>query len=127
MFNKMEHIGVIVNDVDRSIQFYTNVIGMELKRREKLNEEVELAFLAFPGSENIELELVGRGTNGLSDQGIVNHIAFTVHNIEETLEHLKAHGVRLQDETPREILDGMKIAFFFGPDGEKLELVQPKA
>lgn len=127
MFKKMEHIGIMVNDMDRSIEFYTEVVGMDLKKREKLNEEVELAFLAFAGSEDIELELVGRGTTGLSDQGIVNHLAFSVEDIDETLAHLKAHGVRLLDQTPREILDGVWIAFFFGPDGERLELVQQQA
>jgi len=127
MFKKMEHIGIMVNDMDRSIEFYTEVVGMDLKKREKLNEEVELAFLAFSGSEDIELELVGRGTTGLSDQGIVNHLAFSVEDIDETLAHLKAHGVRLLDQTPREILDGVRIAFFFGPDGERLELVQQQA
>lgn len=125
MIHKLEHIGVMVKDMDTSIKFYTEVMGMRLAARERLNEEVELAFLSFPDSENIEIELVGRGSDGLSDEGKVHHIAFTVSDIESEIERLKGLGVRLLDETPRTILDGRKIAFFFGPDGERLELFQP--
>jgi lactoylglutathione lyase len=57
----------------------------------------------------------------------VHHIAFTVSDIEAELDKLRARGVRLIDETPRTILNGVKIAFFFGPDGERLELFQPRS
>jgi lactoylglutathione lyase len=55
----------------------------------------------------------------------VNHLAFTVENITAELERLKEAGVKLVDEEPRVILNGtVKIAFFQGPNGEKLELVE---
>lgn len=125
MIRKLEHVGVMVKDLDRSIRFYTEIMGMKLVGRERLNESTELAFLEFPGSEDVLIELVARD-NSLSE-GIVNHIAFTVHNIEAEVERLKKAGVRMLDEKPRTILDGIKIAFFLGPDGEKLELFEPKA
>jgi len=99
---------------------------MQLVDRVALNEEVELSFLSFPGSENIQVELIGRGTEGMPDNGVVHHIAFTVSDIEAEVERLKGLGVRMLDESPREILGGVKIAFFFGPDGERLEYFQPK-
>lgn len=125
MIQKVEHIGIYVGDMDRSIQFYTEVLGLRLVSRVRLDNGVELSFLSFEGSENVELELIGRGTDGMSDSGLVHHIAFTVTNIEAELERLKSLGIKLMDEEPRVILNGTRIAFFYGPDGERLELFQP--
>jgi len=55
----------------------------------------------------------------------VNHLAFTVEDIEAELVRFKEAGVKLIDEEPRTILnDNVKIVFFEGPNGEKLELVE---
>lgn len=126
MIYKLEHIGVKVKNTDASIQFYTEVLGMKLVARERLDNGTELCFLSFPGSENISIELIGSGEEGLPNQGVVHHIAFTVTDIDAELERLKSLGVRLIDETPRIILGGTRIAFFYGPDGERLEFFQNK-
>lgn len=125
MIKKIEHIGVKVKDMDASIAFYTNVLGLNLVAREKLDDGVELGFLSMPGTENVQIELIGRGHDELPNDAKIHHIAFTVSDIEAEIEKLRAHGVQLLDETPRIILDGVKIAFFFGPDGERLEFFQP--
>lgn len=125
MIKKLEHIGVYVNDMDESIRFYTEVLGMRLVDRKRLANQVELSFLSFAETGNVELELIGRGTDGMPDAGIVHHVAFTVSDIEAEVKRLKELGVRMLDEEPRVILDGVKIAFFFGPNGERLELFQP--
>lgn len=125
MIRKVEHIGIWVKNMDESIRFYTEVLGLKLAERVRLEEDLELGFLAFPGTEDVELELISRGYVGQPDNGIVHHIAFTVNDIEAEVERLKQLGVRMLDETPRVILNGVKIAFFFGPDGERLEFFQP--
>jgi lactoylglutathione lyase len=127
MIHKLEHIGVFVNDMDVSVKFYTEVLGMKLLGRSFLEEDVELGFLAHPGSEQVQLELIGRGSNDKPDNGKVHHIAFTVSDIEAEVERLKGLGIKMIDQEPRIILDNVKIAFFFGPDGERLEFFQPKA
>lgn len=120
---KMEHVGIMVKDMDESLAFYQNILGLELRNREWLNENVELAFLFFPEQPSVEVELVYGGP--VENEGIVNHLAFTVENIDAELERLKEAGVKLVDEEPRIILNGtVKIAFFQGPNGEKLELVE---
>jgi len=86
---------------------------------------VELAFLSFPGQESVQVELVGRDPSGVAEEGIVNHLALTVEDIDAVISKLKQHGYDIPDEYPRTILDGRKIAFFKGPSGEKLELFQP--
>lgn len=125
MIKKLEHIGVYVNDMDESITFYTEVLGLRLAARKRLSNGVELSFLSFEDSPETEIELIGRGTEGMPDNGIVHHIAFTVSDIDGELERLRSLGIRLLDEEPRTILDGTRIAFFFGPNGERLELFQP--
>jgi lactoylglutathione lyase len=120
---KMEHVGIMVNDMDESLAFYQNILGLELRNREWLNDTIELAFLFFPEQPSVEVELVYGGP--VENEGIVNHLAFTVENIEAELERFKEAGVKLVDEEPRSILNGtVKIAFFQGPNGEKLELVE---
>lgn len=127
MIHKLEHIGVKVKDMDASIAFYTEVLGMQLVSRERLKGGLELGFLSFPGTDDIQIELIGNGHEGMSNEGLVHHIAFTVSDIEAEVDRLKKLDVRMLDETPRMILDGVKIAFFLGPDGEQLEYFQPKA
>lgn len=126
MIHKLEHIGVMVKNMDESIRFYTEILGMTLVERVSLNDEVELSFLSLPGSDQVFIELVGRGSEGMPNQSVVNHIAFTVSNIDEEVARLKRLGVEMIDEKPKTILDGVKIAFFYGPDRERLELFQPK-
>ncbi|WP_243767532.1 VOC family protein [Paenibacillus agricola] len=125
LIHKLEHIGVMVKDMDASIRFYTEVIGMKLVKRKALADGVELGFMSFPDSDKIEIELIGRGHDGLPDNGLVHHIAFTVSDIQAEIDRLKTFNVKLMDETPRTILEGDLIAFFFGPDGERLEFFQP--
>jgi lactoylglutathione lyase len=120
---KMEHVGIMVNDMDESLAFYQNILGLELRNREWLNDSIELAFLFFPEQPSVEVELVYGGP--VENEGIVNHLAFTVENIEAELVRFKEAGVKLVDEEPQSILNGtVKIAFFQGPNGEKLELVE---
>jgi lactoylglutathione lyase len=120
---RMEHVGIMVKDMDESLNFYQNILGLELRSREWLNEKVELAFLFFPEQPSAEVELVYGGP--VENEGIVNHLAFRVENIEAELARFKNAGVKLVDEEPRSILnDTVKIAFFQGPNGEKLELVE---
>ncbi len=126
MIHKLEHIGVVVKDLDASVRFYTEVLGLNLVGRERVSEEVELAFLSYPGSDNIQIELIGRQDDTLSSNGKVHHIAFTVSDFEAEIERLKTFGVRFIDQEPRTILGGVKIFFFYGPDGEQLEFFQPK-
>jgi lactoylglutathione lyase len=121
---KMEHVGIKVKDMDESLAFYQNILGLELRNREWLTDSVELAFLYFPDQPSVEIELV-YGGGYVENEGIVNHLAFTVENIEAELLRLKQAGIQLVDEEPRSILnDTVKIAFFQGPNGEKLELVE---
>jgi lactoylglutathione lyase len=119
---KLEHVGIMVQDMDQSIKFYQEVLGLFLRRREFLNEQVELAFLHFPGQEDMEVELVGRSME--NQEGLVNHLAFRVEDIDKEIARLTELGVEMTDSFSKTILGNVKIAFFKGPNGEKLELVE---
>lgn len=121
MLQKVEHIGIQVRDLDRSIRFYTETLGLPLRKRVRLNETTELAFLPLGESE---IELICKSTEyTFAKEGIVNHLTFTVDDVAGTLELLRKHGVELIHEQPLLLESvGARIAFFRGPDGEKLEL-----
>ena len=126
MLQKVEHVGIQVRDLDRSIKFYTEVLGLTLRERVRLNETTELAFLILGESE---IELICKSTEyTFAKDGIVHHLTFRVNDVAGILEHLRKHGVELIHQQPLLLQNlGSRIAFFWGPDGERLELYQPAA
>ncbi|WP_167577954.1 VOC family protein [Ammoniphilus sp. YIM 78166] len=123
MIKRLEHVGVFVQDMERSIHFYQEAFGLLVRRREFISPQVELCFLYFEESPEVEVELVC-GPSIESSEGLVNHLAFRVTNIEAELNRLEQLGAELVDRAPRTILGNVKIAFMKGPNGEKLELVE---
>jgi len=124
MLRKIEHVGIQVRDLDRSIKFYTDVLGLAIRRRVRLNETTELAFLPVGDSE---IELICKSTEyTFAKEGIVHHLTFRVDDVAAVLDHLRHNGVQLIHEQPMFMENlGTRIAFFWGPDGEKLELFAP--
>ena len=126
MIAKVEHTAIIVKDIDESLDFYCNLFGFVVRLRGKTPEK-ELAFIYHKNQPSYEIELIRELTpvDGYSEQGIVNHIAFTVDNIEETIRFLKEKGIRFSSEKPAPTLEGGKNIFFKGPSGEMLQLIEP--
>jgi len=122
---KIEHVGIMVKDLQASIQFYEEVIGLECRGTlVHTNPAITLAFLGIPGTTETEVELIHGYNAGLPEEGKVHHIAFAVDNLDAELERLKALGIPLLDETPVTLPNGSRYVFFLGPDGERLELFQ---
>jgi methylmalonyl-CoA/ethylmalonyl-CoA epimerase len=113
---KVDHIGVAVKSIDAAKQLYSGLLGLSHAGSETVTEQkVTTAF--FPvGDTEVEL-LESTSPDGaiakyLEKKGEgVQHIAFRVENLEETLAELKANGVQLIDEKPRRGAGGAKIAF----------------
>ncbi|HOX13724.1 MAG TPA: methylmalonyl-CoA epimerase [Spirochaetia bacterium] len=131
MTEKLDHIGIAVENLEQSLAFYRDVLGLELHGTETVEEQkVRVAF--FPvGDTEIEL-LESTDPEGpiakfiaAKGQG-VQHLAFRVKDIEKTLADLKARGVRLIDEKPRYGAGGAKIAFLHpkATNGVLVELCQ---
>lgn len=122
---KLEHVGVMVSDLEVSIDFYENVLGLNLLDRFAANETTDLAFLGDRVSGQVIVELICGKNNGFPDEGKVHHIAFTVDRIEEEIERLRSLKVHFTNDEVSTLANGSKYIFFKGPDGETLELFQP--
>lgn len=122
---KLEHVGLMVKDIEASIHFYTQVVGMEFKGKlVHTNPAITLAFLGFSGSTETELELIQGYNENLPEEGKVHHIAFAVDNLEEEIERLKKSDVVFIDTDITTLPNGSRYIFFKGPDGEWLELFE---
>lgn len=131
LLTKIEHVALAVRDLEAAIRLYTEVWGLTLQHRERVDEQgVEEAMLSV-GDTFIQLlcptgpdTTVGRfiEKNG---EGL-HHIAYEVDDLETAIESLLAKGMRLIDERPRDGSRGTKIAFVHPKDnsGVLVELVQ---
>lgn len=118
---KFEHIGIMVTDMEKSIKFYTEIMGLTLKERQPRDNGVELVFLTLG---DWELELVSGASGYLDGDAQFNHLAFTVDNLEATKAHIKAHVPDVEFTPDLQLWDGLRCSFFRGPSGEKLELFE---
>lgn len=113
---KIDHIGIVVKDIETALKVYRDALGLELVKTEFVPEQAaKIAFL--PAGES-EIELVEPTSD---DSGVarfltrrgegVHHICLEVEDIEVTLAQLAAQGMELIDERPRAGSDGQKYAF----------------
>jgi lactoylglutathione lyase len=118
---KYLHTMVRVADIDQSLKFYRDALGLvELKRHESVKGRFTLVYLAAPGDEDAQVELTynwdpeayGGGRN-------FGHLAYAVDDIYATCQRLMDHGV-LINRPPR---DG-HMAFVRSPDNISIELLQ---
>jgi methylmalonyl-CoA/ethylmalonyl-CoA epimerase len=131
--SKVDHIGIAVSNLEESIKFYVEVLGLELHGTETVEEQkVKVAFLPVGDTEVELLEATSPDSPiakfiEAKGQG-VQHIAFKVDNIEAALEEMRAKGVRLIDEKPRYGAGGAKIAFLHpkSTNGVLIELCEKK-
>jgi methylmalonyl-CoA/ethylmalonyl-CoA epimerase len=131
--NKVDHIGIAVSNLEESIKFYEEVLGLKLHGTETVEEQkVKVAFLPVGDTEVELLEATAPDSPiakfiEAKGQG-VQHIAFKVDDIEAALEEMRAKGVRLIDEKPRYGAGGAKIAFLHpkSTNGVLIELCERK-
>ncbi len=118
---KYLHTMVRVSDLDESIDFYCNKLGLEELRRIDVEAgRFTLVFLAAPGDSEAQVEL----THNWDDKGYsggrnFGHLAYNVENIYSTCQRLMDSGVTI-NRPPR---DG-HMAFVRSPDGISIELLQ---
>ncbi len=124
---KLLHTRYRVNDLERTVRFYKDVLGLDEVRRHKSPRGSELVFLKAPGSEEL-IELCHFPSSGpVTVQPDLTHLAFQVESLEEFGKHLASLGLAYSDgPTLRE--DGGGFAFIDAPEGYEIELMQePKA
>jgi len=118
---KYLHTMVRVNDVEKSLDFYCNALGLvELRRREDEAGRYTLIFLAAPGDEEAQVELTYNwGPEEYGEGRNFGHLAYLVDDIYALCEKLMAAGVTI-NRPPR---DG-RMAFVRSPDNISVELLQ---
>jgi len=123
------HTMLRVGDLQRSIDFYTKVVGMELLRTtDRPEQKYSLAFVGFGGgNKNGEAELELTYNYGVSSYDLgdaYGHVALGVDSAAETCERIRAAGGKVTRE-PGPVKGGKTIiAFVEDPDGYKIELIE---
>ena len=132
MFDRIDHIGVAVEDIEEALLLYRDAFGMDVAHREIVEEQGVEAVLLDVGENHVEL-LAPLGPDTpvgkfLAKRGPgLHHVAYQVPDIDATLEALKAAGLPLIDERPRVGIRGSLVAFLHpkGSGAVLTEIVQP--
>ena len=125
--NKLLHTRYRLSDLEKSVKFYKEVLGLEEVRRNKSPRGSELVFLKAPDSEE-QIELCYFPNSGpVQVQPDLTHLAFEVDSLEEFGKHLEKLGWKYSDG-PHYKDNGGGFAFVDAPEGYEIELIQkPKA
>jgi methylmalonyl-CoA epimerase len=131
MLTQIDHVGIAVSDLGEAVERYRRTLGIEPVHRERMDDQGVEEVLFAVGESFVQLlgalgpdtpvgRFLGRRGPGL------HHVGYRVANVADALEHLRAEGVTLIDETPRPGSRGTTIAFVHPKDmgGVLVELVQ---
>jgi len=120
---KLLHTRYRVNDLEQTVAFYKNVLGLEEVRRHKSPRGSELAFLKAPESEET-VEICHFPNSGRVEvQEDLTHLAFEVDSLEAFGQHLAKLGLEYSDgPTMKETGGG--FAFIDAPEGYEIELIE---
>jgi lactoylglutathione lyase len=120
---KLLHTRMRVSDMDRTIAFYRDVLGLEVLERHTSPRGSHLAFLAVPNSEEL-IELCSFPPSGpVKVQEDLVHLAFEVEDLDDTIAQLTAKGVKITDG-PTRSSSGSRFLFIDAPDGYEIELIE---
>ncbi|WP_434296544.1 VOC family protein [Clostridium sporogenes] len=115
------HLGIKVKGIEKAQKFYCENLEFQFEHKYEDKDKI----LVFLKNENSVIELIHSKNNVYNSvkNGIIDHLAFTVTNIQEYIDKLKRKNVNFITNEITEV-DGKLIIFFEGAEGEKIELVQ---
>jgi lactoylglutathione lyase len=121
---KLLHTRMRLNDLERSVKFYEQALGLKVTRRHTSPRGAQLAFIATPNSaEEIELCQMPPGAEPVKVQPDLMHLAFEVEDLGKFAAELTKKGFALSDG-PTKTGSGSVIAFIDAPEGYEIELIQ---
>jgi lactoylglutathione lyase len=124
MVKKLLHTRYRVHDLEKTVSFYKDVLGLEEVGRQTSGRGSQLVFLKAPGS-NEEIEICKFDQSGPVVVGPdLTHLAFEVEDLDKFAKHAAAKGYPLSDG-PHSSGSG-KIAFIDAPEGYEIELIEPR-
>jgi len=120
---KLLHTRYRVNDLERTVKFYRDILGLQEVKRHKSPRGSELVFLKAPESEEL-IELCHfPGSEPVQVQADLTHLAFEVDSLAEFEQHLARHGLKYSDG-PTPTSTGSRLAFIDAPEGYEIELIE---
>jgi lactoylglutathione lyase len=120
---KLLHTRMRVSDMEQTIRFYTEVLGLEVLERKTSPRGSHLAFLKVPNSEEL-IELTSFPPSGpVKVQEDLVHLAFQVESLDDSIASLNAKGVKVTDG-PMQTSSGSRFIFINAPDGYEIELIE---
>jgi catechol 2,3-dioxygenase-like lactoylglutathione lyase family enzyme len=134
MIKTIEAIVIMVNDLQKSVEFYTDVLGFSISNKIEMAEiglsavfvekdGSRIGLMNYKGKKIPKRSDIARIKLGESSIPINDHLTFSVDNIEDTTTELKGKGVVFNLE-PIQLEGGIKVAFFKDPEGVQIELVE---
>ena len=118
---KFLHTRMRVNDLDRTVDFYTKVFGLKVSRRHESPRGSKLVFVSVPNSEE-EIEITYfPGSGNVEVQEDLMHLAFEVNSMDEFADHLDQVGYSFSDG-PTKSSSGSVFAFVDAPEGYEVEV-----
>ena len=120
---KLLHTRYRVNDLERTVKFYTEILGLAEIRRHKSPRGSELVFLKAPQSEELIEITYFPGSGPVQVQADLTHLAFEVDSLVDFEQHLAKFGLKYSDG-PTTSGTGTIFAFIDAPEGYEIELIQ---
>jgi lactoylglutathione lyase len=122
MVKRLLHTRYRVRDLEKTVSFYKDVLGLEEVRRQTSGRGSQLVFLKAPGSDE-EIEICKFDESGPVVVGPdVTHLAFEVDNLDKFAKHAAAKGYPLSDGPHAGGIG--QIAFIDAPEGYEIELIE---
>ncbi len=147
-FNRVNHVGIVVSDLNRSVTFYEALTGRKVSNVDQIGGDRMAQVLGLKKTriryanfhlDNINIDLLQyeqptpTKANYENTEVSAMHLCFEVDDIYQAVKRLKAAGVKLSgDPIIFEVADGLKsgfgtaVAYFDDPDGTHLEIIAPK-
>ena len=123
MVKKLLHTRMRVNDLERTVKFYSEALELRVARRSISPRGAQIVFLATPNSDE-EIEICQLPNSpSVQVQPDLMHLAFEVEDLKEFTRKLEQKGYKLSDG-PTPLSSGGMIAFIDAPEGYEVELIQ---
>ncbi len=124
----MAHTSVRTSNMERSVKFYTELLGMKFVRSKEIpKRNAEIAFLESDNGNQLELtwykdQKVFRVPE--YEEAVFDHVAFVVEDMDGVLERCRKGGINITDEPFYLAPGGSRLAFIEDPDGTLIELIE---
>ncbi|HET6466084.1 MAG TPA: VOC family protein [Nitrospiria bacterium] len=125
MIKKLLHTRMRVNDMEETLRFYRDILGLEVAERHRSPRGSELAFLKTPNSDEL-IEICSFPASGrVQVQEDLVHLAFEVDDLDQIIAHLKEKGISITDG-PTVTSSGNRFCFIDAPDRYEIELIEKR-